>query len=188
MRKLLLAVSILFVLILCLFAIPALAQVDPGPTPVPTPVADPAPGLFSIFIGPSVLKWLTTSAMVFLLVEALKNVPFFADFFVKFPKLSVWVNAALALTAALGACIGLGGHVEGFGFIQCALTAIGTFLGAAGLHYVKFSLSPAKTERSGDGVLRTALSPSVSRKTRESVGVALPPPVNPTGGNYTSRR
>jgi hypothetical protein len=75
---------------------------------------------------------------VFTLLSGLKNTPFFADFFEKWPSLAVIINAAASLFAAWMICIKSGG----FEFFTCTLTALGVFLAAAGIHLVKKSLSP----------------------------------------------
>jgi hypothetical protein len=79
-------------------------------------------------------------AMVFLFIFALKNVPFFADFFVVWPKLAVVVNAASSFFLSIVACLGAGMHDEKF--YMCMVVALGTFLAAAGLHGIVAKLSP----------------------------------------------
>lgn len=79
-------------------------------------------------------------AAVFLFIMGLKNVPFFADFFAAWPKLAVYVNAALAFCTGILVCLTMEGHDAKF--YMCIATALGVFLSAAGWHMVAQKLSP----------------------------------------------
>lgn len=93
---------------------------------------------------------------IFAFIQGLKNIPFFADFFVAWPKLAVWVNALMALFAGLITCIIMQVHDQAF-FI-CIATTIGVFLAAAGIHMTVNKLSPDPS-----------LSPSVNPKRVEKL-------------------
>ena len=80
---------------------------------------------------------LITAAGIFVGIEGLKNLPFLSVLFVKYPTISIWINAAASLTVALVDCTNSGSFN-----LPCALTAIGTFLGAAGIHLAHAAIKP----------------------------------------------
>lgn len=177
-----LAFGFLLALVLAAFLVPCLAGAQPmTPTPVVTPVppADPGAGWFNVFIGPSVVRYVGIAFSIFLFIAGLKNLPGLADLFAVYPKLSVITNGLVSLAAGVGVCFGTGGRMEGFGLMNCLFSAVGLFIGAAGWHFVKFSLSPKSPTPGPSGEVKTDMSPSVSRKTRETLGVPI---INRQGG------
>lgn len=154
MRKILGAFALAFVL-LATFAAPMMAD------PV-TP--DPNQGIFNLFIGTSVTHWLAISLAVMVFIAGLKNIPAIADIFVRWPQAAVIVNALVALLTQLAICTGVGGqHVEGFGFLNCTLGAIGLFVGAAGWHFVKKSLSPPPRDVVSNSASEAAIAAAPSK-------------------------
>jgi hypothetical protein len=118
---------ILAALALVFLAMPLLAQATGVPVPAP--------------VETNKLGAILASALgIFAMIEGLKNLPFISGVFTKIPSLAVWLNAAGSLISAFIVCNGPGGFD-----IQCALTAVGTFIGAAGIHNIKTSLSAAPT-------------------------------------------
>src|SRR5438105_4585531 len=81
---------------------------------------------------------LIIGAAIFGVIEGMKNLPWWKDWFVAHGNVSVLINAILALTVSLGAC--LSGFIDA-DFVTCVLTAIGIFLTAAGIHGVKTALA-----------------------------------------------
>jgi hypothetical protein len=78
----------------------------------------------------TILHILAIATGIFVAIQGLKNIPFIAPLFVKYPAVAVILNAAGAFAASLTTCIS--GKVD----FMCVITAIGVFVGAAGLHSV----------------------------------------------------
>ena len=77
---------------------------------------------------------------IFVFIQGLKNVPFFADFFAAWPKLAVYVNAAMAFCAGILVCLAMSAHDSAF--YMCIATTVGVFLSAAGFHMIAQKISP----------------------------------------------
>lgn len=123
----------LLLLIAAVCAAPLLAL----PEPATAAVAEVQPGFFSWDNLWAIVKY---GALVCAAIFGLKNIPFFADFFVAYPKLGVIVNAALSLCTALLLCSKMPAHDAPF--YMCVLTGLGVFLSAAGIHGVIAKVSP----------------------------------------------
>jgi hypothetical protein len=102
------------------------------------PTAPVAPDLFAY-----AKHVLLLGGTVFAVIAGLKNIPFFSELFDKYKILAVVVNGVLSLLGALVTC--MNGPIDAT-FFTCALTALGTFLAAAGIHLVKSDLTPAGKE------------------------------------------
>lgn len=131
MKKLILCVIAIFVVAIAYVFGQAAAAAEPAA------VAAQTPGFFSWENLKTIMEY---GAVVFLAIQGLKNIPFFADFFVAWPKLGTYVNAALAGCAAIILCLKMPGHDAAF--YTCIATALGIFLSAAGIHLVVAKISP----------------------------------------------
>lgn len=127
-------------LLMALFAGPMLAL-----PMLPGPMVFPAVLMFSATFLATAKNILLLGTTIFTVIEGLKNVPVFADLFVKWPMLAVVLNAVLSLLVTLGTCFAMGQLSNDF--ITCVLTALGVFLGAAGIHLVKVNIA-SRTTRS----------------------------------------
>ncbi len=118
------------------------------------------------------VKIFSTGAVICGLIYGLRNIPFFADFFVKWPKLGVVVNAALSLFVSLGGCLAAG--VTAFADLtMCVLTAGGVFLSAAGIHMAVSSISTGNSS-SGSATIVKQPDGTITQKPE-----AAPPPPAP---------
>jgi hypothetical protein len=119
------------VAVLALSLLPLAAQALPGPDV--TPVAPPAAITFTAILMYARAHPLQAGAFLSGLIYGLRNVPVFADIFVRWPKFGVVVNAATSLFVQVGACLAAGMTAD---MPMCLLTAVGMFLSAAGVHMV----------------------------------------------------
>ncbi|MDQ6892193.1 MAG: hypothetical protein M3167_06255 [Acidobacteriota bacterium] len=180
LKKILFLLAIVVAILLPGFLFAQIADPTPALTALPVLTATPVPGPMPYTgpgLSPDLLKHLEAYAIAggawFLMISGLKNVPFFADLFAKWPKLAVIVNAIGAFLIAAVGCIHEFGAAT-IPFVSCLLTAVGIFLSAAGWHFVKFSLSPKSAIAGPGGEEKTALSPSVSAAVRSTLDAAVP--------------
>lgn len=145
-------------LALLLVALPVLADTMPGTAAV----ASEQPGFFS---WENLQKIMEYGLGVFLFVAALKNVPFFADFFAAWGWLAPVTAAGTALCTAIILCNKMPGHDSVF--YLCIATALGIFLSAVGIHGVVAKLSP-------DSSL-PAVNPERVAKLNGGSGTPVPP-------------
>jgi hypothetical protein len=111
-----------------------------------------SPGFFS---WDNLSKLMEYGLVVFTFVAGLKNVKWFADFFVAWPWLSPALAAASAFAMAIILCI-KEHPVHDMNFFTCLATAIGILLSAATIHGIIAKVSPHNEEPPAVNMARVA--------------------------------
>ena len=100
------------------------------------------------------------------LIYGLRNVPWFADIFVRWPKFGLVVNALTSLFVQVGACLQNGMNED---FPMCLLNAVGMFLSAAGVHMAVSSVATGRTESGSAKLMAMPNGSVVSKETGHTV-------------------